>query len=66
MTEPIYGLLGRTLGHSWSVPIHTALGCPGYHLIELEPDQLGDFLRREEIGRSQCHHSLQAGCDAVL
>lgn len=50
MTEPIYGLLGRTLGHSWSVPIHTALGCPGYHLIELEPDQLGDFLRREEIG----------------
>lgn len=50
MTEPIYGLLGRTLGHSWSVPIHTALGCPGYHLIELEPDQLGDFFRREEIG----------------
>lgn len=48
--EKIYGLLGRTLGHSWSVPIHKALGCEGYRLIELEPEQLGDFLRREDIG----------------
>lgn len=48
--EKIYGLLGRTLGHSWSVPIHKALGCEGYRLIELEPERLGDFLRREEIG----------------
>ena len=29
MDERIYGLLGRKLGHSWSVPIHTALGCGG-------------------------------------
>ena len=50
MGERIYGLLGRKLGHSWSVPIHQALGCSGYRLIELEPDQLGDFLRREDIG----------------
>ena len=48
--ERIYGLLGRTLGHSWSVPIHQALGCPGYRLIELEPEKLGNFLRREDIG----------------
>ncbi len=48
--EKVYGLLGRTLGHSWSVPIHRAFGCEGYRLIELEPDQLGDFLRREDIG----------------
>ena len=26
MDERIYGLLGRKLGHSWSVPIHAALG----------------------------------------
>lgn len=50
MAETIYGLLGRTLGHSWSVPIHKALGCRGYRLIELEPEDLGDFLRREDIG----------------
>ncbi len=48
--EKIYGLLGRTLGHSWSAPIHRALGCEGYRLIELEPEALGDFLRREDVG----------------
>lgn len=50
MAEKIYGLLGRRLGHSWSVPIHEALGCKGYRLIELEPEQLGEFLRREDVG----------------
>ena len=46
----IYGLIGRTLGHSWSLPIHHALGCPSYRLIELEPDALPAFLAREDIG----------------
>lgn len=50
MGEKIYGLLGRKLGHSWSVPIHRALGCEDYRLIELEPEELGPFLRREDIG----------------
>lgn len=50
MGKRIYGLLGRKLGHSWSVPIHRALGCADYRLIELEPEELADFLRREEIG----------------
>ena len=50
MSGKIYGLLGRKLGHSWSVPIHQALGCDGYRLIELEPDELGGFLAREDIG----------------
>ena len=50
MGERVYGLLGRKLGHSWSVPIHTALGCAGYRLIELEPEELAPFLRREDIG----------------
>ena len=48
--ERIYGLLGRKLGHSWSVPIHEALGCAGYRLIEREPEELEPFLRREDIG----------------
>lgn len=50
MAEKCYGLLGRRLGHSWSVPIHQALGCEGYRLFELEPEALGDFLRREDVG----------------
>lgn len=50
MGEKIYGLLGRKLGHSWSVPIHQALGCESYRLIELEPEKLGSFLRRQDIG----------------
>ena len=50
MGEKIYGLLGRKLGHSWSAPIHHRLGCEDYRLIELEPQALGDFLRREDVG----------------
>ena len=46
----MYGLLGRKLGHSWSVPIHTVLGCSDYRLMELEPEELGAFLQREDIG----------------
>ena len=50
MGELVYGLLGRKLGHSWSVPIHQALGCADYRLIELEPAELPAFLAREDIG----------------
>ena len=50
MDGKCYGLLGRKLGHSWSVPIHQALGCRDYRLIELEPDALEAFLRRTDIG----------------
>lgn len=50
MGERVCGLLGRKLGHSWSVPIHEALGCRGYRLIELEPEDLASFLRRADIG----------------
>lgn len=48
--EKVYGLLGRKLGHSWSAPIHHELGCGSYRLIELEPEELGAFLAREDIG----------------
>ena len=50
MGEKQYGLLGRHLRHSWSVPIHAALGCTDYRLIELEPEELGAFLARADIG----------------
>jgi shikimate dehydrogenase len=44
-----FGLLGRTLGHSWSVPIHTALGCGNYQLFETEPDALPSFLAQPDL-----------------
>ena len=50
MAEKIYGLLGRTLRHSFSVPIHRELGCEGYRLIELEPQELAGFLKTSDIG----------------
>lgn len=49
MHERIYGLLGRTLKHSYSVPIHRALGNENYALYELEPEALGAFLNRADI-----------------
>ena len=69
MGEKIYGLLGRKLGHSWSVPIHQALGCEDYRLIELEPEELGDFLRREDIGGLNVtipyKRDVMAFCDVI-
>lgn len=46
----IYGLLGRRLGHSYSVMIHRALGCDGYELIQREPEELAAFLTGGAIG----------------
>ena len=48
--EKRYGLLGRKLGHSWSEPIHKALGCRDYRNFELEPEELEGFLRRKDLG----------------
>ena len=39
------GLLGRTLGHSYSPAIHAMLGDYRYDLIELEPEALEDFVK---------------------
>ena len=50
MEDRIYGLLGRKLGHSYSPAIHAQLGDAAYRCIELEPDQLGEFLKRDDIG----------------
>ncbi len=40
-----YGLLGRTLSHSFSPAIHKMLGGYDYALIEKEPEELADYLR---------------------
>lgn len=44
-TQRRYGLLGRTLGHSWSPQIHAQLGSVPYSLIEREPEEAEAFLR---------------------
>lgn len=43
------GLLGRKLGHSYSPQIHAMLGDYRYRLLEVEPEDLEDFLRRESF-----------------
>ncbi len=48
--DKLYGLIGRTLGHSWSAPIHAALGRADYRLFPLEPEELEGFLRSERLG----------------
>ncbi len=40
-----FGLLGRTLGHSWSPAIHTELGSAPYELFEREPEDVESFVR---------------------
>ncbi len=40
-----FGLLGRTLGHSWSPQIHASLGSAPYALVEKEPADAESFLR---------------------
>ena len=43
------GLLGRTLGHSYSPAIHAQLGDYAYALYEKEPDELEDFLQNGDF-----------------
>lgn len=40
-----FGLVGRTLGHSWSRQIHERLGSAPYALHEIEPDEVAPFVR---------------------
>ena len=40
----MYALIGRKLGHSFSQPIHNALGNSDYSLVELEPEEMRRFM----------------------
>ncbi len=44
-----FGLLGRTLGHSFSPRLHNALGNTNYELFEREPSQLQEFFANPEL-----------------
>ena len=43
------GLLGQTLGHSYSPQIHAAFGSYSYELFEKQPEELEDFLRHGDF-----------------
>lgn len=43
------GLLGRTLGHSYSPQIHAMLGDYVYTLFEKEPEEVADFLKNGDF-----------------
>ena len=44
-----FGLLGRTLGHSFSPHIHSVLRNTNYELFEKEPSQLQEFFDDPEL-----------------
>lgn len=46
--KPKFGLLGRSLGHSYSPKIHTMFGSYEYGLFEVEPENLESFVRNAE------------------
>ncbi len=44
----MYGLIGKTLKHSFSKDIHEKLGY-GYELLELAPEELDDFFKKRDF-----------------
>ena len=64
-----FGLLGRTLGHSFSPRIHSALGNTNYELFEREPSQLQEFFADPELQGINITIPYKANaleaCDAV-
>ena len=44
-----YGLIGKHLGHSYSVPIHRLISGEDYELREIAPADLGTFMTRKEF-----------------
>ncbi|WP_300410341.1 shikimate kinase [Lagierella sp.] len=49
MTRDIFGLIGKTLKHSFSPKLHSYLGDYKYELYELEKDELKDLFKRKDI-----------------
>lgn len=45
-----YGLIGKTLVHSYSKEIHEALGKYTYELFSIAPDDVADFVKAHDFG----------------
>lgn len=48
-SKKAYGLIGKTLAHSYSQEIHQALGEYSFELWELPPEKVADFLWRRDF-----------------
>ena len=49
MTNEKYGLIGKTLVHSYSKEIHEALGRYQYQLFSLAEDEMPDFINARDF-----------------
>ena len=45
----MFALLGRTLGHTYSPMIHSALGNPQYTIFEVEPEDVQTFFQSPDL-----------------
>lgn len=52
-----YGLIGKTLKHSFSKVVHSYLGSKDYELVSLNEDELEDF-KKKGLFRDKRHYSL--------
>lgn len=49
MARNRFGLIGKTLKHSFSPKLHKYLGDYSYELFELKPDELESFFKRQDL-----------------
>lgn len=49
MVRNRFGLIGKTLKHSFSPKLHKYLGDYSYELFELKPDELESFFKRQDL-----------------
>lgn len=49
MVRNRFGLIGKTLKHSFSQKLHKYLGDYSYELFELKPDELESFFKRQDL-----------------
>lgn len=64
-----FGLLGKTLGHSYSPLIHSQLGDYDYRLYEKGEEELAEFLARPDLGGLNVtipyKQTVMSWCDAL-
>ena len=64
-----YGLVGKTLVHSFSKEIHEALGKYSYELFSLAPEDLSNFINARDFGGLNVtipyKQDIMAMCDEI-
>lgn len=60
-----YGLLGRTLGHSFSPQIHAQIADYDYDLFEVEPADISSFFEGGTARRSPSRFLTRKPCSLI-